>query len=72
MLVAICFTAEAQQPGQIPLIGYLSSRDRPNDASRSGAIRLALRDLGYVEGQNIAYEARYANGKRQQISRVGR
>ena len=66
-LIVLSPSAEAQQPGKVPLIGYLSSRDRANDASRSEAIRLALRDLGYVEGQNIAYEARYANGKRQQF-----
>ena len=32
--------------------------------SRSEAIRLALRELGYIEGQNIAFEYRYAEGKR--------
>ena len=32
--------------------------------TRAEAIRLALRDLGYIEGQNIATEYRYAEGKR--------
>src|ERR1043165_8570867 len=63
MLLALCSSGEAQPITKIFRIGYLSSRDLANDSSRSEAIRLALRDLGYVEGQNIAFESRYANGK---------
>ena len=33
----------------------------------SEAIRLALRELGYIEGQNIAFEYRYAEGKRDRL-----
>jgi ABC-type uncharacterized transport system substrate-binding protein len=54
---------EAQQPKKIARIGYLSSADRDFESTRSEAIRLALRDLGYIEGQNIASEHRYAEGK---------
>ena len=58
--------AEAQQPKKIPLIGYLSSNvpGRASDSTRIETIRLALRELGYIEGQNIAFEYRYAEGKR--------
>jgi putative tryptophan/tyrosine transport system substrate-binding protein len=63
VLASIHF-AEAQQPKKMPRIGYLSSLDQTRDSTRSGAIRLALRELGYVEGQNIASEYRYAEGKR--------
>ena len=55
--------AQAQQPKKIPLIGYLSSGTAASEAARSQAIRLALRELGYIEGQNIAIEYRYAEGK---------
>jgi putative ABC transport system substrate-binding protein len=55
--------AHAQQPKKIFRIGYLSSRDEAGESTRAGAIRLALRALGYVEGQNIAFEHRYAAGK---------
>jgi putative ABC transport system substrate-binding protein len=48
--------AEAQQPKKVPLIGFLSARDPATESARSEAIRLALRDLGYREGQNIAIE----------------
>ena len=55
--------AEAQQPKKVPRIGYLSTRDPASESTRSEAIRLALRELGYIEGQNIAIEYRYAEGK---------
>jgi putative tryptophan/tyrosine transport system substrate-binding protein len=55
--------AEAQQPKKVHRIGYLSSGDRTNESARSEAIRLALRELGYLEGQNITIEYRYAEGK---------
>jgi putative ABC transport system substrate-binding protein len=54
---------EAQQPAKVPRIGYLSAVSRAADASRVEAIRLALRELGYVEGQNIAFEERYIEDK---------
>jgi putative tryptophan/tyrosine transport system substrate-binding protein len=60
--------AQAQQPTKVPRIGYLSPTDSASDSARSGAIRLALRDLGYVEGQNIAIEYRYAEGKVDRLS----
>ena len=39
------------------------SRDPASESTRSEGIRLALRELGYIEGQNIAIEYRYAEGK---------
>jgi putative tryptophan/tyrosine transport system substrate-binding protein len=62
--VLICFhPAAAQQPKKVYRIGYLAGIERATDSSRSEAIRLALRELGYIEGQNIAIEYRYAEGK---------
>jgi putative ABC transport system substrate-binding protein len=73
-ILAIAFTfafsgavVEAQQPGKVPQIGYISPRDPASESSRSEAIRLALRELGYIEGQNIAIEYRYAEGKRDRF-----
>jgi putative ABC transport system substrate-binding protein len=63
VLVVAGALAQAQQPGKVPQIGYISPRDRASESSRSEAIRLALRELGYIEGQNIAIEYRYAEGK---------
>ena len=56
--------AEAQQPKKVPRIGFLSSSDPARESARFEAIRLALRERGYIEGQNIAIEYRYAEGKR--------
>jgi len=55
--------ALAQQPKKVLRIGYLSNTDPANESARAEAIRLALRELGYIEGQNIATEYRYAEGK---------
>jgi putative ABC transport system substrate-binding protein len=67
VLLALGMTAEAQQPKKVPRIGYLSSFDPATDSTRSEAIRLALRELGYIEGQSIATEYRYAEGKRNRF-----
>jgi len=55
--------ATAQQPRKVHRIGYLSQLDLAGESTRSEPIRLALRELGYIEGQNIAIEYRYADGK---------
>jgi putative ABC transport system substrate-binding protein len=54
---------EAQQPKKVPRIGYLSATDPAPESARAAVIRLALRELGYIEGQNIAIEYRYSEGK---------
>ena len=54
MLLALPFPGWAQQPKKVPRIGYLSTREPASDSARSEAIRLALRERGYIEGQNIA------------------
>jgi putative ABC transport system substrate-binding protein len=54
----------AQEPGKLFRIGFLTGGVRPSEAERQQSpLRKALRELGYVEGQNVAYEARYAEGK---------
>ncbi|HEY6364373.1 MAG TPA: ABC transporter substrate-binding protein [Candidatus Binatia bacterium] len=63
MLFALCQSAEAQQQKKVPRIGYLSNTDPATESIRAEPIRLALRELGYIEGQNIAIEYRYAEGK---------
>jgi putative ABC transport system substrate-binding protein len=63
MLFAPCWSVQAQQPKKVPLLGYLSGFDQASVSTRAEAIRLALRELGYIEKQNIAIEYRYAEGK---------
>jgi putative ABC transport system substrate-binding protein len=54
---------EAQQSTKVYRIGYLSGGDAASDSTRSEAIRQALSERGYIEGQNISIEYRYAEGK---------
>ena len=63
ILLAVGVIAAAQQPTKVHRIGYLSSTNPTREFARSEAIRLALRELGYIEGQNITFEYRYSDGK---------
>ena len=70
LLVAVAVIAEAQQSKKVPRIGYLSTLDPASESFRSEPIRQALRELGYIEGQNIAFVYRYAEGKRDRASEL--
>ncbi len=59
--------AEAQQAGKVYRIGYLST-GRGRIGPRQEALRQALRDLGYVEGQNLLIEWRFAKKERRRLS----
>jgi hypothetical protein len=61
--LAAPFVALAQQPSKVPQIGLLGTDSLAGTASRLEAFRQGLRDLGYVEGRNIAIEYRWADGK---------
>ena len=70
VLLAVAVMAEAQQPTKVPRIGYLSNLDPARESTRSEAVRLALRGLGYIEGQNIATEYRYTEGKQDRLAEL--
>ena len=61
--LAAPFVAQAQQASKVPRIGFLGTGSLAETANRLEAFRHRLRDLGYVEGQNIAIEYRWADGK---------
>ncbi|TMA07033.1 MAG: ABC transporter substrate-binding protein [Deltaproteobacteria bacterium] len=63
MLLALSFPANAQQPKKVGRIGYLAAGTPSARAPYTEAFRQGLRDLGYIEGQNIAIEYRYAQEK---------
>jgi putative ABC transport system substrate-binding protein len=65
MLLALPVAARAQQTKKVWRIGYLSSGDPASDSARAEGIRLALRERGYIEGQNIAIQYRYGEGKQE-------
>ena len=61
MLFALCLSAHAQEGKKIFWIGYLAgSGSAPNQAFVQG-----MRDLGYVEGKNIAFVYRTLEGRRE-------
>src|SRR5262245_29103517 len=62
MIFALSYSASAQQPKKVHRIGYLSSFDPAIESTGVEAIRLALSELGYIDGQNIAIDYRYAEG----------
>ena len=64
VLVATVVVAEARQPKKITRIGYLSDIDPTRESVRSDGIRLALRELGYIEGQNIALSTDMRRGSK--------
>jgi putative ABC transport system substrate-binding protein len=59
--------ARAQQAGKVPRIGFLGLASPSTFASRLEAIRLGLRDFGYVEGTNITIEYRWAQGRYERL-----
>ena len=63
MLLALPFLARAQQAKKVPRIGCLVGGSRSSQSAREDAFRQGLRELGYVEGQNIIVEYRFAEGK---------
>src|SRR5262245_12188112 len=62
-LLALCSSAEAQQPTKVSRIGYLGGGSRSSYPARIEAFRQGLHELGYVEGKNIVVEYRYAEEK---------
>ena len=67
VLVVAGAAAQAQQPKKIPRIGFLGGSSASAYSGFIDAFRKGLRELGYVEGQNIAIEYRYGDGKRDRL-----
>jgi putative tryptophan/tyrosine transport system substrate-binding protein len=71
-ILAFIHLANAQQPKKVPRIGYLSVLSSSSDSARIEAFRQGLRELGYVEGQSISIETRYAEGKLDRLPDLAR
>ena len=71
-LILAPLAAEAQQAGKVYRIGWLNPgfppRSAPSPTAR--ALQQALRDLGYVEGQNLLIEYRYAEGSQERLQQM--
>lgn len=66
-LLAAPLASFARQPERLVRIGVLAVSPAANLASRTDALRAGLRDLGYVEGRNLVYEFRSAEGKADRL-----
>jgi putative ABC transport system substrate-binding protein len=70
LLAALPIQSEAQPAAKAARIGYLSPSSLAEDAVQTEAFRQGLRALGYVEGQSIFVEARYADGRPERLQEL--
>jgi putative ABC transport system substrate-binding protein len=68
LLLALCTSAHAQQPKKVPRVGYFTLSGGPSD--RDEAFRQGLRELGWVDGQNVMIDYRWLSGKEEQVTPV--
>jgi putative ABC transport system substrate-binding protein len=74
LLFALSFSAETQQPGKVPRIGFLATGAASDSRNALGrdAFYQALRELDYVEGKNINIEHRYAEARSERLPELAR
>jgi putative tryptophan/tyrosine transport system substrate-binding protein len=74
LLFALCTSAEAQQPGKIPRIGFMTATgDSKAPGPQVEAFQQGLKDLGYIEGKNCLVEYRfesYGGGHRELVAEL--
>src|SRR5215831_6506661 len=63
-------TARAQQAGKVPTIGYLGSSTPSTDSQWIAAFVQRLRELGWVDGRNVAIEYRWAEGRVERYDEI--
>ena len=66
-VLAAPLVANAQQPVKVPRIGFLGATSEAGQRPQVEAFRQGLRDLGYVEGQNLIVEFRWARGQYERL-----
>jgi putative ABC transport system substrate-binding protein len=71
LLTALPIQGAAQTAAKTARVGYLSPSSAAADSVQSEAFRQGLRALGYVEGQNVLLEARYADGRLERLQELG-
>ena len=67
LLLAAPLTADAQQAGKVYRIGFIQTAARHEMEHLIKALDEGLRELGYVEGRNIVFERRFAEGKQERL-----
>jgi len=71
-LIFAPLAGEAQQTGKVWRIGWLSPPSAETGASELDALRKGLKELNYIEGRNVAIEARWADGDAARLPRLAR
>jgi putative ABC transport system substrate-binding protein len=66
LLFALCLPVEPQQPKKVPRVGFLTTGGQ----SSKEAFRQGLRELNYVEGENIIIEYRQTEGKAERLKEL--
>ena len=69
-LVIVPSVAFAENAGKVYRVGFFLGASGTSVASLFGAFREGLRDLGYVEGRNVAFELRYADGQMDRLPEI--
>ena len=70
LVFSLSVPAEAQQPKKVHRIGYLTTASAASNLNIRGGFLDGLRQLGYVEGQNIIIEYRYADGRNERLPKL--
>jgi putative ABC transport system substrate-binding protein len=65
LLLALCFSAEAQQPTKVYRVGVLSAGSGLGVSEK--LLQRDMRELGYIEGQNVQFDMRFADGKLERM-----
>jgi ABC-type uncharacterized transport system substrate-binding protein len=60
----------AQQPGRLPIIGYLGANTPSAESQRIAAFVQRLRELGWIEGRTMAIEVRWAEGRNERFAEI--
>jgi ABC-type uncharacterized transport system substrate-binding protein len=68
LLLVLCASAQAQQPGKVARIGFLDRSTASGSAVLMDSFRQELGKLGWVEGKNIAIEPRFADQKSERLA----
>ena len=69
-LLVAALSAEAQKAASVPRIGFLHQSRGTMASTRVTGFRQGLRELGYVEGQNITVEYRFGKGRRDRLAKL--
>jgi len=68
LLIALCLSAEAQQPKKISRVGLLIAGSASYMSASINSFRHGLRELGYIEGKTVLIEERFADAKLDRLT----